>query len=336
MAALIAERLVDLDLWDVRLGVADDLFAAEQAARQAMIQDVLIVAPGGSADFLSDLPIEVVDDPDLADVLRRLGLRTLGDFAALSVADVRTRFGEHGVVLHGQARGQASRPIAGRRVSPEFTATLALEPPLARIEPIAFSLRVTAEDFVSRLAAAQLVCTAVCLEIDTDQTVVSSRVWRHPRWFTASDLVDRVRWQLQGAPPQAPVDAVRIVPEVLEPLGDHADALFGAGPDSRIERAVARVQGILGHEAVVSARIQGGRGPADRMDAVPWGQRAQTQRPADQPWPGHLPEPAPATVYRTPMPARMVGAEGRSVGISGRGVVVGEPARFRADDSTLR
>ncbi|RYJ05260.1 MAG: DNA polymerase Y family protein, partial [Actinomycetales bacterium] len=37
-AAVIAERIVSLGVWDVRLGVADGLFAAEQAARRAAPQ----------------------------------------------------------------------------------------------------------------------------------------------------------------------------------------------------------------------------------------------------------------------------------------------------------
>ena len=34
-----------------------------------------------------------LDRPELTDLLRRLGLRTLGDFAALPAADVLARFG---------------------------------------------------------------------------------------------------------------------------------------------------------------------------------------------------------------------------------------------------
>jgi protein ImuB len=53
-------------------------------------------------------------------------------------------------------------------------------------------------------------------------------------------------------------------------------------------------------------------------------------RPVAQAWPGNLPAPAPATVYREPQQAMVVGAEGQTIGVTGRGVVTGEPARFRA------
>jgi protein ImuB len=330
-AAVIAERLVGLGVWDVRAGIADGLFAAEQAARRALAQDSLVVPAGGSRQFLRDLPIDALDDADLVGLLRRMGLLTLGDFASLPAADVHTRFGTHGALLHRLARGDDAQPISRRQVPPEFEATLMLEPPLELVEPIAFSLRTTAEGFVTDLAGHGLVCTTVLIEVDSDGSLATSRRWMHPRWFGATDLIDRVRWQLQvdGAI-RAPVDAVRLIPEVTEPLGDHADGLFGGGPDERVERGVARVQSIVGHEAVVSVTVQGGRGPAERRLLTPWGERPVAARAAGLPWPGSLPPPAPATVYAEPRQAMVVGAEGQPIGVTGRGIVTGEPARFRA------
>lgn len=332
-AAVIAERLVSIGVWDVRIGIADGLFAAELAARRALAQDSLAVPRGGSAHFLRDLPIDALGDASggLVGLLRRMGLKTLGDFAGLPVADVHTRFGSHGELLHRLARGLDPQPVGRRQVPPEFDATLLLEPPLELIEPIAFSLRTTAEGFVKDLAAHGLVCTTVLIEVDADGSLASARRWMHPRWFGATDLIDRVRWQLaaDGAV-RAPVDAVRLVPEVTEPLGDHADSLFGGGPDERVERGVARVQSIVGHESVVSASVQGGRSPADRHLLVPWGERIVAKRPAGLPWPGSLPPPAPATVYAEPQQALVVSAEGQPIGVTGRGVVTGVPARFRA------
>jgi protein ImuB len=330
-AAVIAERLVELGVWDVRAGVADGLFAAEQAARRALAQDSVVVPERGSGQFLRDLPIEALDDPSLVGLLRRMGLLTLGDFASLPPADVHTRFGTHGALLHRLARGLDPQLISRRQVPPEFDATLLLEPPLDNVEPIAFSLRTTAEAFVSDLAEHGLVCTTVLIEVDADGSLATSRRWMHPRWFGPTDLVDRVRWQLSvdGAI-RAPVDAVRLIPEVTEPLGDHADSLFGGGPDERVERGVARVQSIVGHEAVVSVTVQGGRGPGERRLLTPWGERPLPERSAGLPWPGSLPAPAPATVYREPRQAMVVGAEGQPIGVTGRGLVTGEPARFRA------
>jgi len=332
--AVLAEHLVRLGVWDVRLGVADDLFTAQQAARQASAQDSLVVPPGGSPAFLRELPVDVLDtgqdgDPELVSLLRRMGLRTLGAFAELSAADVHTRFGTHGALLHRLARGAGTQPVSRRRVPPELAATLILEPPLDRIDQIAFSLRTTADRMVADLADRGVVCTAVRIEVDADGQTVALRRWMHPRWFAASDLLDRVRWQLQAATIGAPVDAVRFVPEVIEPIGDHAESLWGSGVDERVERGVARVQGLVGHEGVVQVQVQGGRGPRDRQLLVPWGDKPIPSRENAQPWPGAVPPPAPATVFERPQEAWVVGAEGMPVGITDRGAITGSPDRFR-------
>lgn len=328
-AAVIAERLVDLGVWDVRLGVADGLFAAEQAARHALAQDVLVVPVGESTAFLADLPIETLDDPDLVSLLRRMGLTTLGAFARLSASDVLTRFGSHGALLHRYARGLDPHPISRRAVPPELAAGLALEPPLELIDPIAFSLRTTAEHFVTDLAAHGLVCTTVRLEVDSHQVLGSARSWMHPRWFGAADLIDRLRWQLAAGMP-GPVDGVRLIPEVVEPLSDHAESLFGGAPDDRVVRGISRVQGMVGHEGVLSVGVQGGRSPADRTLTSPWGEQPAEVRPIERAWPGRIPAPAPATVFTRPAEALVVGAEGQPVVVTGRGSVTCPPERFRA------
>ncbi|GAA2092647.1 DNA polymerase Y family protein [Aeromicrobium tamlense] len=341
--AVMAEALVGLGVWDVRFGIADGVFVAELAARQAPAQDSVIVAAGGNVDFLRDLPVEVLDVPDpagtsaprldLVTVLRRLGIRRVGEFAALAGSDVLARFGAHGALLHRWARGEEVRQISRRTPPAELTASVAFEPPLERADAVVFSARQTVEDFVRRLDRAGLVCATLRIEVDAEvagEPRVSGRLWRHPRWFGSGDVLDRLRWQLSADPPGGPVAAVRCVPVEVEPLGEHAESLFGGGPDDQVERSVARVQALVGPEGVRSVGVQGGRGPSDRRLSAAWGERAVVQRPLDRPWPGSVPAPAPATVFAEPAPAQVVGAEGMPVSVSGRGGLSGRPARFRA------
>lgn len=333
-AAVVAERVVSLAVWDVRLGVADSLFAAEQAARRAAPQDVHVVEPGTDAAFLAPLPVEVLESPEVVSLLRRMGLTTLAHLAALRPGDVHTRFGTHGALLHRLASGQDPRLLARRDVPPELTGVLALEPPVSSSETVAFSLRSVAERFVARLAERGVVCTALRVEVEVDGVVASTRRWVHPRWFGAVDVVDRVRWQLQGGPLPGPVGGVRLVPETVAPVGEHAPALFGAGTraadDDRVERGIARVQGLVGHDGVLAVQVQGGRAPGARRLLTPWGEQAQPARAVGAPWPGAVPPPAPATVYAAPRPAQVVGPGDRAVGVDGRGAISCEPVRFRA------
>lgn len=340
--AVLAERLVALGVWDSRTGVADELFTAEQAARRARPQESLVVPAGGSGAFLRELPVDVLDDPDAVSLLKRLGLRSLGDLARLRAADVRDRFGSHVAWVHRVVGGDGAVPLPTRTPPPDLERHVDFEPPLDSAETVVFSTRRTVEAFVAGLAAQGLVATEVRIEVrcegeDLEGRAASSRTWLHPRFFTAADLVDRLHWQLQGATTgqvrsggdvRAPVVRVRFVPETAVPDAVHADVLWG-GTDERVARGIARVQGMLGHDAVVVPVLQGGRGPADRQAWVPWGERPTGLRPNGPPWPGSLPPPAPSRVLRTPWAAEAYDGARRPVALDDRGALTGEPVVFR-------
>jgi protein ImuB len=333
--AVIAECVVGLGIRDVRIGVADELFTAEQAARLAPLQETCVVPSGESGRFLRTLPVEVLDEADgtgTVSLLRRLGLTTLGDLAELPVGSVEARFGSRAAWVHRVVHGGGARPLSTRTPPPELVRQVDFEPALASAETVCFSARQTAERFVAGLAERQLVCTELLVGVEADGALASERRWLHPRWFTAADVIDRLHWQLVGSlrvgDIRAAVTRVRFAPETVVPEADHADGLWG-GTDARVERGIARVQGMLGHEAVVAPVLQGGRSPADRQAMVPWGERAAGLRPRELPWPGSIPPPAPARVFPTPWAAGVLDAAGRPVAVLDRGSMTGEPARFR-------
>ncbi|MFL6025576.1 MAG: DNA polymerase Y family protein, partial [Friedmanniella sp.] len=330
-AAVVAEHLVAAGVWDCRTGIADGMFTAEQAAKHAAPQESVVVPAGGSRRFLSRLPVAVLDDLEQVSLFRRLGLRTLGDFADLPARDVLTRFGSSGAWLHRLARGRDHRTAVSRQAPLELEQRVAFEPPLETIEPIAFSSRQTAERTVTELARHGLVCTEVRVVVSSEGGWTGSRVWLHSRWFTAADLIDRLYWQLQGDPAPDPVSEVRFVPETVESMADHGEGLWGSAPDERVERGVARLQGMLGPEEVLAPALQGGRCPRQRQSLTPWGERAVGVRPAGLPWPGSIPPPAPARVFPEPQAALVTGADGRPVAVTSRGLLTTDPVLFTVD-----
>jgi protein ImuB len=126
------------------------------------------------------------------------------------------------------------------------------------------------------------------------------------------------------------VALVRFVPETVEPAAAHADGLWGGDHDDRVDRGVARVQAMLGYDAVVVPVRQGGRSPGDRQALVPWGERATGLRPPALPWPGQVPPPAPTRVFAEPWATTVVGPAGQPVAVTDRGAVTCEPTRFLA------
>ena len=292
-----------------------------------------IIPPGGSPGFLAPRPIAQLGLADLTPLLRRLGLHTLGDLAALDRVDVRERFGERGEHAHDLASGMDSAGVVPRTPPKQLDRAIEFEPPLDRVDQVTFAVRGTAEQFTAGLTKAGLVCTALRVEVTDESGRTSERTWLHPRLFSAPDVVDRVRWQLQGAAAvdsglASPIARVMLEPAAVDDIGHHEDGLWGGGADERIHHGLTRVQSMLGHEAVVTATIGGGRAPAERQVLVPWGDRPVGVPRADRPWPGSLPAPAPSTVFEVPRPVAVLTEEGTTVEVTDRGDVTAPIARF--------
>ena len=349
-AALALIRCLDeLGVPGARVGIADGPFAAEQAARTAPSSPpsspnsrpdsaVRIVPPGDSPRFLAPLSISILVDNRLATLLRRLGVHTLGDFAALPALDVHRRFGAVGAHAHQKASGLESQSVVARIPPKLFDVRLEFEPPLDRIDQVTFAVIASADQFIDRLTRARLVCTGIRIEVRTESGEISERSWLHPRWFTAADVVDRVRWQLQGS---GAIDTglcsgiakVRISPERVDSTNNHEQGLWGSAPDERIHHGLTRVQSMLGHEGVLTAVIGGGRMLADRQILVPWGDQpagdgVATTSAQAQPWPGSLQGLAPATVFRERHPVALITARGDLVDVDERGLIGDAPDRF--------
>ncbi|QTX04751.1 DNA polymerase Y family protein [Agromyces archimandritae] len=316
-----------------RIGIADGAFAAEQAARASGAAGRTGIVPAGeAAAFIAPLPVGLLVDERTATLLHRLGIRTLGELAALPEADVRRRFGAAGAFAHARASAREDARVRARTPPPDHEVEARYEPPLDRIDALAFAFRTRAEEFENRLRAAKLVCTALRVEIVDDRGGRSEREWLHPRWFTAADVVDRVRWQLQGGGSAdrglaAPIAHVRIAPARVDDAAAHETGLWGGGPDERVHHGLTRVQSMLGHDAVVTGSVGGGRMLADRQVFVPWGDRLPPST-RERPWPGSLPGQAPSSVFRDRAPVLVLDAAGEPVRVDERGAISAPPERF--------
>ncbi|RSD14354.1 DNA polymerase Y family protein [Amycolatopsis eburnea] len=346
--AALAELLIDEVAAragvECQVGIADGLFAATLAARRSAL-----VPRGDAAEFLAPLAIGELDQPgddrgELVALLRRLGLRTLGAFAALAERDVAGRFPKDAITAHRLARGLSERPPLRRALPPDLSVTETFEHPLARIDEAAFVAKTLGERFFAGLARHGLACTRLAVVAVTEAGEERVRVWRCAEPLTARATADRVRWQCEGwlnarDRPTAGIVRLRLDPE--EVVGGQALQLqFGSlGRDAdaaeRAGRALVRIQGLLGPDAVVTPLLDGGRGPAERVRLVPWGE-PRTPATAGQPWPGRLPAPSPAVVSPRPVPAAVVDATGTEVRCTARGELSHPPTTVSVDDGPPR
>jgi len=217
-----------------------------------------------------------VDRSELVDLLRRLGLRSLGAFGSLDPADVASRFGADAVLAHRLARGLDPRPPVRRRPPEELAAEVELDPPVERVDAAAFAARALAERLHRTLAGHGLSCTRLGVAARTAVGEELLRVWRCAEPLSPGGTVDRVRWQLDAwltRGGSGAVVALRLTPEETVTAGALQLGLWGdiGEADERAGRALVRVQALLGPESVVTAVLAGGRDPGDRVRLVPWG-----------------------------------------------------------------
>ena len=211
LAVKIIAALADLGV-QIQVGVADGLFAALLAVRTASPpiaaspsgrDAILAVPPGQTARFLAGQPVSVLADQNLADqdlagLLKRLGLGTLGDFAALPAGDVASRFGDAGECAHRLARGLDARPLAVSPPPADLSVVQEFDPPEARAEPVVFAAKTLAMRLHAGLAARGLTCVCVQVRATWADGKESSRLWRHDGLLSAAAVANRVRWQLDG------------------------------------------------------------------------------------------------------------------------------------------
>ena len=362
---------------EVRVGIADGLFAAGLAARVAP-RGVLVVPASASAGFLSQLSLRALTEAfsplagtagprgvgasgtagprgvgasgtsgeELVDVLKRLGLRTLGDVAALRSADLAGRFGTQGEWAHRLASGGDPRASQPGVAAPDLCVDAEIDPPADRADTVAFTAKSLADRLDAELARCghALVCVQVTIETENSET--SNRFWRHGFRFSPADVTDRVRWQLDGwrhdrNRPSGRISLIRLT--VAQTVPDEGRQLgFWGGQtetDERAERALGRVQTLVGFDGVTVGRLGSGRRFADLEQRLPFG-TAGVSNPASPaspaspvspmpPWPGRLGAPVPALVLSEPELLVVLDADGEPVGVSGRGEASAPPAELR-------
>ena len=145
------------------------------------------------------------------DMLRRWGLTTLGELAALPPAELSARMGQDGPALQQLARGIDPGPLAPDPGVPRFVERMELEWPIDALEPLSFVLARLLDPLALSLERADRGAAAIRLDLRLVDRAVHSRVlqlpaaMRDPRVLRTLLLLD-----LESHPPPAAIDIVTI------------------------------------------------------------------------------------------------------------------------------
>lgn len=289
-------------------GVADEVTTAVIATRVA---GGGVVQVGASTSFLERQPLGVLVaeealgcDGRVVDVLRDLGVATLGELAAIPVGSVATRFGQAGLRCHAIATARQPRRVAPPLGVENWKISDVPEEPIRRVDAAAFRARALAVQLHARLAEAGVVCQVLRITADFTDGTTSSRVWRTSEPLTESGTADRVRWQLDGwlttrgvvEGTEGGITALWLTPLECVPPAMAGEGLWDVGTSHRVlaRQVIERVQSTLGITAVLQPVPAGGRGVAERIILVPFGEQPDPVRRPGGDWPGRLPSPLPA------------------------------------------
>ena len=147
-AERVRERTRDeLDL-PVSACIAGSRTTAKVGSDRAKPDGLLEVPPGEDAEFLAPLPLRDLPlvGPRLGELLMTLGVRTIGDAAALDPRWLERRFGKAGLLLADRARGVDPAPVSdGGRGAKSISREVTFEEDVNDLDELRRVLRAHAE-----------------------------------------------------------------------------------------------------------------------------------------------------------------------------------------------
>jgi protein ImuB len=275
----------------------------------------------------SGRPLPNAGDP-VFDVLRRWGLTTLGELAALPAAALAARLGSRGAAMQRLARGLDPRPLVPDPGTPRFQGSFELDWPIETLEPLSFVFARVLDPLAAALARADRGAVAIRLDLRLTDRRVHTRglqlpvAMRDPRVLRTLLLLD-----LESHPPPAAVDVVSIeldpaparivqyslleravpAPETLATLTARLGALVGETRcgsavvlDSHRPDGFAMREAVFGERAAAQASVRVGAGSAIAADGIAQGS----------------PPPVQLRRFRPPVAVRVAVEAGRPVGVA--------------------
>ena len=247
------------------------------------------------------------------DLLRRWGIETLGQFAALEKEAVGARLGPVGLQLWERAKGKTTRLLKLVPIPETFEESFEFENEIETSEPLLFMLRRFLQQFSVRLGALHLVASELQLQITFSDKSSYRHQFKIPEPTNNVEVLFRMlHTHLENFTSASPILAVALQAQATKPSFEQFHLFETALRDpARLTETLARLAGLLGAERVGTPVVEETHRPdAFRMEPFSW-QLNETK--ADIP-------PLPSCAlrrFRSPVPASML-------------LVKNRPAHFRS------
>src|SRR5262245_24390239 len=268
IAQRIKARIRDTVSLTASVGVAANKFVAKVASDWGKPDGLVVVPPGAEARFLAPLPIARLWGVGkvTAAALESIGVRTIGQLAAIPEDALAARFGQSAESLSALALGRDDRPVEPFAPPKSMGAEETFERDHRDVERLRATLRAQAERVARELRAEGYAGRTVTLKLRFADFSTLTR--RHTTEATqdglvifreASALLDRIPLR----------QAVRLIGLSVSELGRAGEGQLSLlGPDTarreRLGRALDRLAERFGEESVRPASLLG-RNPGRRV-----------------------------------------------------------------------
>jgi protein ImuB len=185
-------------------------------------------------------------------ILRKWGIHTLGQFAALDREQLASRLGNEAVTLWLRANGRATRLLKFVQPPELFDETFEFENEIETAEPLLFMLRRFLEQLALRLSAIYLVAKELSLRISFSNKQVYERSFKIPQPTNDVDLLFRMlQTHLENFKSKHPIVAVGLSAQPIKPASQQF-GLFETTPRNpqQLYETLARLTALLGTDRV--------------------------------------------------------------------------------------
>lgn len=241
----------------VSIGLAANKFLAKIASDLYKPRGFAVLGKAEAVSFLADKPVSLIYGVGrvAAQRLAKDGIRLISDLQRMDERELIRRYGVEGQRLARLARGIDQRPVDPVRERKSVSAENTFERDIASFRPLEKRLWAAAEEVADRLKEKQLAGSTVTLKLKTadfriltrarsleSPTQLAGKIFAAGRELLAREI-NGTRYRLLGIGVSALTDADEADPADL--IDRNAERRAAA------ERAMDRVRGKFGHEAVV-------------------------------------------------------------------------------------
>lgn len=270
IAAAICRRGAELGI-EANLAIAANPDTAVLAA--CNLPGVTLIPPGHEAETLGSLPVYVLPAQlSTIETLKRWGIRTLADLAALPPLDLIARLGQEGHRLRLLALGQTSRSLHPVIPPEDYSARCELDHEISVLEPLLFKISALLNDVVRRLADHSLATDQITLNLNLANSTEHTRTMEFPVPVCDSRVIlKQLQLDLEAHPPSAPILGLELTLRPAKPRSLQNGLFVPAAPEpEKLQVLIAKLTALCGKDCVGSPELLDTHRPdAYRMRPLP-------------------------------------------------------------------